>query len=124
MADADADADAETDRLKRLRAIALALPESTEKETWGHPTFRIRDKMFATCGNDAASCTFKADPSEREGLVADEERFFVPAYVGTKGWVGMRLDVAALDWDEVAELVTTSFCLIAPKTVAKQVRQP
>jgi hypothetical protein len=124
MADPDSAPDPAPDpaaerRLERLRAIALALPEATELETWGHPTFRVRDKMFASCGNDAATCTFKADPAEREGLLADEERFFFPAYVGRFGWVGMHLEGA--DWDEVAELIATSFCLIGPKRLSRSV---
>jgi predicted DNA-binding protein (MmcQ/YjbR family) len=114
---------AEAARLRRLREIALALPETTEVEAWGHPTFRVRNKMFATCGNDAGNVNFKADPDEREGLLGDEERFFVPAYAGRFGWVGLRLE-GVVDWDEVTELVTTSFCLVAPKRVARQVRQP
>jgi predicted DNA-binding protein (MmcQ/YjbR family) len=105
-------------RIDRLREICLSLPETTEKEAWGHPTFRVREKMFAACGDDAATFTFKADPDEREALLADEERFFFPAYVGSKGWVGMNL-TGKVDWGEVGELVTTSWTLIAPKRVAK-----
>jgi hypothetical protein len=48
---------------------------------------------------------------------ADPQRFFVPAYVGTKGWVGMRLDNGP-DWDEVAILVRRSYRLTAPKKLA------
>jgi predicted DNA-binding protein (MmcQ/YjbR family) len=103
-------------RIARLRAICLGLPETMEKETWGHPTFRVRDKMFAACGDDAATFTFKADPDERVPLLGDD-RFFVPAYVGSKGWLGMRLD-GEVDWVEVAELVETSWTLIAPKRVS------
>ena len=48
---------------------------------------------------------------------ADPKRFFVPPYVGHKGWVGMRLDDEA-DWDEVAKIVRRSYRLIAPKRLA------
>jgi predicted DNA-binding protein (MmcQ/YjbR family) len=59
--------------------------------------------------------TFKAGPGVQEALVTESpERFFVPKYVGSKGWVGARLDVDH-DWDEMAELIEDSFRLIAPK---------
>jgi predicted DNA-binding protein (MmcQ/YjbR family) len=100
--------------LIRLRAICLAFPEATERETWGEPTMRVRDKIFAFPRVDQV--TFKADPDERLSLLEDP-RFFLPPYVGGKGWVGMRLD-GKPDWDEVAELLATSYRLIAPKRLS------
>lgn len=105
-----------------LRALCLALPEAEEKEAWGDPTFRIRDKIFAMekRGDGRISVWCKAPPGSQHVLVnADPERFFVPPYVGHKGWVGMRLDNGP-DWDEVAALVRRSYCLIAPKRLARQ----
>jgi hypothetical protein len=49
---------------------------------------------------------------------ADPKRFFVPPYVGHKGWIGVRLDDKP-DWDEVAELVKRSYRLVAPKRLAR-----
>jgi predicted DNA-binding protein (MmcQ/YjbR family) len=66
----------------------------------------------------------KADPAEREALLAQGEPFYLPPYVGGKGWVGIRLDAAGTDWDEVAELIATSYCLIAPKRLARKVESP
>jgi predicted DNA-binding protein (MmcQ/YjbR family) len=103
--------------LDRLRAICLRLPEAAEQTTWDEPTMRVRGKIFAFAHDD--SVTVKADPGERAALLADE-RFFVPAYVGHKGWVGLRLG-EDVDWDEVAELVATSYRMIAPKRLAAQV---
>jgi len=100
--------------LDRLREICLALPEAAEQTTWDEPTMRVRGKIFAFAGDE--SVTFKADPEERTALLADE-RFFVPAYVGTKGWVGLRLG-DDVDWAEVSELIATSYRLIAPKRLA------
>ena len=97
--------------LPKLRAICLALPEAQERETWGEPTMRVRSKIFAFPRFDQV--TFKADPAERVSLLEDP-RFFYPPYVGSKGWVGMRLE-GKPDWDEVTELLTTSYRLIAPK---------
>lgn len=99
----------------RFRAICLALPETYEKETWDHPTFRVgKDKMFAGMATDGSSASLKADPDERPALLAEPERYFLPAYVGSKGWVGIHLAHPETDWDEVAELVQTSYSLIAP----------
>ena len=104
----------------RLRAICLALPEAVEKEAWGDPTFRVRDRIFAMekRGDGRVALWCKAPAGSQMVLVgADPERFFVPPYVGHKGWVGMRLDRGP-DWDEVAALVRRSYRLVAPKSLA------
>ena len=106
--------------INRLRAICLALPEALKKATWGDPTFRVRDRIFAMekRGDGRISLWCKAPPGSQMVLVgADPERFFVPPYVGHKGWIGMRLDNDP-DWAEVAEVVRRSYVLIAPKRLA------
>ena len=106
--------------IDRLRKICLALPEAEEKEAWGDPTFRVRDKIFAMekRGDGRVSVWCKAPEGSQMVLVgADPERFFVPPYVGHKGWVGVRLDTKP-DWDEVAAIVRRSYNLIAPKRLA------
>jgi predicted DNA-binding protein (MmcQ/YjbR family) len=114
------------DATDRLRKVCLALPEAVEKEAWGDPTWRVRDKIFAMVkrgdGRESLSC--KAPPGSQMVLVgADPERFFVPPYVGHRGWVGMRLD-GGPDWDEVALLVRRSYRLTAPKRLAALVVEP
>lgn len=111
---------------ERLRALCLALPEAREKQAWDHPTYRVRDKIFAmeARGDGRLSLWCKAPPGSQLVLTgADPERFFVPPYVGPKGWVGMRLDRDP-DWDEVRALVTRSYRLIAPKRLAALVPEP
>ena len=111
---------------ERLRAICLALPEAVEKEAWGDPTWRVRDKIFAMAkrGEGRSLALVQGAAGEPEVLVgADPERFFVPPYVGHKGWVGMRLD-GKPDWDEVALLVRRSYRLTAPKRLAVLVVEP
>jgi predicted DNA-binding protein (MmcQ/YjbR family) len=108
------------DPLARLRGICLSLPEAVEKPFGGHtaPSFRVRDKLFVMTSEDGRSMMFKAAPGGQEALVAsDPGRFFIPAYVGGKGWVGARLDVEH-DWAEIAELVEDSYRMIAPKRLA------
>ncbi len=107
----------------RLRSICLALPEVAEKEAWGDPTFRVRDKIFAMekRGDGRVSVWCKAAPGSQAILVgADPALFFVPPYVGSKGWIGMRLD-AKPDWNEAAAIVRRSYRLIAPKRLAAQI---
>jgi predicted DNA-binding protein (MmcQ/YjbR family) len=117
---------AEVDPLDRLRQLCLALPESTEVEAWGEPTFRVAKKLFAmyaSAGNHhgagRAAVWLKAAPGEQDLLIRrDAARFFVPPYVGVRGWVGVRLD-AGVDWAELAEMVADSYRLVAPKRFRK-----
>jgi hypothetical protein len=110
--------------LDQLRKICLALPEATEKEAWGEPTFRVRDKLFAMFSNNhhgdgriAVWC--KAPPGVQEIVVsAAPERFFIPPYVGHKGWVGINLD-GKVDWKEVAEFMADSYRMTAPKRLLR-----
>lgn len=109
--------------LDRLRAICLALPETSEKIAWGSPTFRVREKMFGMYlnnhhGDGRVALWCKSTPEVQEALVAaDPRRLFVPPYVGHKGWVGVRLD-GKVDWDEVADHVREAYRLAAPKRLA------
>jgi hypothetical protein len=113
--------------LDHLRTICLALPAATEQETWGDPTFRVRDKIFAMrkCGDGRISTWCKAPPGAQEVLVgADPERYFVPPYVGHRGWIGIRLDLADVEWDDVADLIADSYRLTAPKRLLAQLDPP
>ena len=108
------------DPLHRLRQICRALPEATEKVAWGEPTFRVREKMFAMFtdnhhGDGRISLWCKAQEGVQEILVsAAPERFYIPPYVGCKGWIGVRLDID-VDWEEVADLVKDAYQMTAPK---------
>jgi predicted DNA-binding protein (MmcQ/YjbR family) len=113
--------------IERVRRLCLALPEAFELETWDHPTFRVgggRGKIFCTAAPDGSSISVKADPVEREALLAQGDPFYVPRYVGDKGWVGIRADHPRTDWQEVSELIATSYCLVAPRRLAARVTSP
>lgn len=114
--------------LEQVRAICLGFPEATEKKAWGHPTFRVRDKIFASVGYYGSGpgigagigvevMTMKAAEGEQEVLLAQGHPFFYPKYVGPKGWIGVVLDDGA-DFEEIAELVEDSYRLIAPRKLA------
>lgn len=116
----------EDPRLVRLSGICLALPEATRELTGKHATFRIRGKTFAYFlddhhGDGIVGLTCRAPWSEPRALVeGDPERFYLPAYLGPRGWIGLRLDVGNVDWDEVADLVTDSYLRVAPKRLAAE----
>ena len=110
-------------RLQQVREICLALPEATEKEAWGDPTWRVNDKIFTMSkgnyGDHRPSLWMKVPGELRPVLLdAGPERFFIPPYVGHKGWVGIYMDTDDIDWSEVASLVEESYRLIAPRKLA------
>ena len=96
--------------------------EGAECERNGsHATFRARKKVFAYFlddhhGDGKVAVACKVNPGDNTELVrAQPERFYLPAYIGSRGWVALRLDVGKVDWDEVKELVTESYRLVAAK---------
>jgi len=111
-------------RLVRLTKICLALPEATCQYYGSHAGFLVRKRTFAYFMNNhhgdgivAVAC--KALPGDNTALAAAQPgRFYLPSYIGPRGWVALRLDVGTVDWDEVAELVVGSYLLVAPKRLA------
>jgi len=109
--------------IDRVRTACMGLPEAEERPFGGHtaPSFRVRDKFFVMTSEDQRSMTLKVPFGVNSILVgAAPEQFFLPAYVASKGWVGVRLDVDQ-DWAEIEELIRGSYRLIAPKRLAAQV---
>lgn len=111
-------------RLVRLTKICLALPETTRELHGSHGAFLVRKKIFAYFLNDhhgdgmvAVAC--KVLPGENKALAtAQPDRFYLPAYIGPRGWVALRLDVGTVDWGEVTELAACGYRLVAPKRLA------
>ena len=105
--------------LRRVRDICLALPEATERLSHGAPTFFV-GRSFAMFHDDhhgdGILGLWVAAPEGVQALMveAEPERFYVPAYVGHRGWLGVRLDVE-VDWDEVEAIITDAFRCVAPK---------
>lgn len=97
-----------------LRQVVRSLLEAEERETWGHPTFRVRDRMFAAMSDDGQEASVKATRQEQAALVsAAPETFGIPAYVGRHGWVSIQL--ATVDPAEVRELIVEAWRQTAPK---------
>lgn len=111
-------------RLARLMKICLGLPEAIQENAARHATFTVRKTTFAYYLNDhhgdgIISVCCKVLPGDNEKLIAAHpNKFYSPAYIGPRGWVALRLDVSGLDWNEVAELVVTSYKLVAPNRLA------
>ena len=106
--------------LDQLRALCMTFPDVSERLSHGEPAWFVRDKktfvMFADHHHDDRLAFWCAAPAGlQQALVAsDPERFFVPPYVGHRGWLGVYLDVP-VDWDEITDIVEDAFRIIAPK---------
>jgi predicted DNA-binding protein (MmcQ/YjbR family) len=117
---------AEDRRLARFAEICLGFPEATRQESGRHASFVVRKKTFAYYLDDhhgdgiIAVCCKTAFGENAERASAEPERFYLPAYIGPRGWVALRLDGGAIDWDEVTELAVESYRLVAPKRLAAQ----
>ncbi len=118
---------AEDRRLVRLTKVCLALPEATRRDSGSHAAFLVRKRTFAYFLNDhhgdgIVSVACKAIPGDNVVLARGQPaRFYLPAYIGSRGWIALRLDGGEIDWDEVAELVTGSYCTVGPKRLVAQV---
>jgi hypothetical protein len=101
-------------RAATVRAFALGLPGTEERETWETATFRVRGKIFCMFSEHERHLWIKATMDEQQALVSmDPAGFFVPPYVGPSGWVGAIL--AKADGGEVRELLTEAWRMTAPK---------
>lgn len=117
--------------LARIRQIALSFPGSDEKESHGRPAFYTL-KVFCYYGGSVKvdgvwdqhdqAIIFLPNAAERPALEADE-RFWVPAYLGPSGWLGLDLEGGS-DFDEVAELLEESFRATAPKRLVAELDEP
>jgi predicted DNA-binding protein (MmcQ/YjbR family) len=116
----------EDKQLRKLTEICLALPEAERSISGDHATYRVRGKVFAYFLNDhhgdgIVSVCVKSELGENTDRARREpERFYLPAYIGPRGWFGLRLDRGRVSWKEVANIVERSFRLSAPKTVVRK----
>ena len=112
-------------RLEKLSAICLALPQAVREDQLSHASFRVSKKVFAYYlnnhhGDGIVSVCGKVLSGDNESIIAANPRkFIMPAYIGPRGWVGLRLDRPTVDWSEVKELVRGSYAQIAPKRLVK-----
>ena len=117
-------------RRDRLVRLCRTFPEAAVTTHGPHLGFQVRGRTFCWYvddegGDGRVAVLCKAPQGENAGLVAsDPHRFYLPRYVGKRGWVGLRLDHQDVDWGEVAELVADSYRLVAPRRLADLVERP
>jgi hypothetical protein len=114
--------------LAAVREICLALPEASERRSHGEPTFFVGGKRsFATVWDghhgDGRFALLCAAPAGMQAMLveADPERYYVPPYVGHRGWIGVRLD-RGFDRDEIAGLVEDAYAEVAPAKLVEAAR--
>jgi phosphoribosylglycinamide formyltransferase 1 len=98
--------------LEKIRTLALALPQSSERESHGAPGWRA--------GSEKTGKFFAYFADELLALVENQpDIYFKPAYYGASGWVGIILNRAGVDWDHVSEWLERSWRTVAPKSLTK-----
>jgi len=114
------------DQRQRVTAICRAFPSSELEDKGDHAIYRVRGKVFAYFlddhhGDGIVSVCVKSQLGENlDRARLEPERFYLPAYIGARGWFGMRLDRGRVRWREVEEIVEQSYRLTAPKTLLKR----
>jgi hypothetical protein len=111
--------------LEQFRGICLELPEASERLSHGAPTFFVRGKkaflmILDNHHGDGRFAIWCAAPDGLQKMLVDAEpeRFFVPPYVGHRGWLGVRLD-RGLDWEELRAIAEDAYAEVAPKKLVE-----
>ena len=124
--------------VSRLRSICLALPEAYEEEAWVGTRWRVRERTFAhvlvifdgwppayaraaATDGPATVLTFRSSESEVDALRNAGPPYFAPPWRSDE--IGAVLDDAT-DWQEITELLTESYCALAPKKLVERVDRP
>ena len=114
------------DRLEKLAKICMALPGASKEAMHGHVAFKVGKKTFAYYLNDhhgdgIVSVCCKVLSGDNDRLIdGNPRKFYMPAYIGPRGWVALRVDRATVDWSEVQELLRGSYEQMAPKKLVRQ----
>ena len=118
------------DPIERVRQLCVALPEVGERLSHGAPTWFIRDKktlatVWDNHHNDRRLGLICAAPPGVQQQLIDEEpdRFYIPAYVGHRGWIGVRLD-RKVDWQEIEQILVDAYVCVAPAKLVAQLNDP
>jgi hypothetical protein len=114
--------------LARIRELCLGLPETSERLSHGAPTFFVRGKrafvmVLSNHHGDGRFAIWCAAPDGMQKLLvdSDQEPFFVPPYVGHRGWLGVRLD-RGLNWDELSGVIEDAYAEVAPRKLVESAR--
>jgi hypothetical protein len=113
-------------RMDRLSELCLALPGATRTDQGEHAAFRVAGRVFAYLlnnhhGDGILGVCCKVLPGDNLRLIeANPGKFYLPPYIGPRGWVGLRLDLPTVDWAEVRELLLGSHLVAAPKKAPRK----
>jgi hypothetical protein len=114
--------------LERIREICIGLPETSERLSHGAPTFFVRGKkaflmVMTDHHGDGRFALWCAAPTGMQAMLvdADPEHFFVPPYVGHRGWLGVRLD-RGVHWDELTGIAEDAYAEVAPRKLVETAR--
>lgn len=106
-----------------VRDVMASLPEAEEFVSHGSPTFRVQGKTFATYtinhhGDGRVALNLVAPPGAQKFFAElDRKTYFVPAYTGPRGWLGIELD-KGLGWETIIEHVQEAYAMVAPPALA------
>ena len=108
--------------IDRIREICAALPGADVIPEGPHHKLQVKKRNFGWhLVDDRESLVLKVPDGENEILVAaDPDRFFLPAHVAEHGYVGLHLDTEYVGWDEVRDLLTDAYRLLAPRRLASR----
>lgn len=109
--------------LDRIRAICLALPETSERESHGAPGFFVEGGRFFAYfwdnhhqdGEIVVVVKTTGDDEQAQLIELDAACYFKPAYLGSSGWIALRLKSDGVDWDRVGDRIAISWELAAPQ---------
>lgn len=113
---------------ERINRICDQLPQVTQRpggEHALHVAYMVKKRTFAYFtedhhGDGRLALICKAPAGDQAALVSGQpEQYFVPPYLGHRGWVGYWLDTRRVDWREVAELVTDAYRMTAPRQLVR-----
>lgn len=96
--------------LKKVRSIALGLPETIEDAQFGNPCFKAGKKSFTVISHNGANTMLQVwvGADRQVSLTSFDGRFKIPPYIGHNGWINLNLDTKP-NWQEIAELVESSY---------------
>jgi predicted DNA-binding protein (MmcQ/YjbR family) len=111
--------------LARITELCLFYPETTCERSGSHATFKVRKRVFAYFldnhyGDGKVAVCCKTALGEHTDLAKEDPvRFYIPAYIGPRGWIAIRLDRGRVNWKEVADFVRASYRAVAPAKLVK-----
>src|SRR5215475_3187720 len=117
-------------RRQKVLSLVSALPEAAAEVCGGrHLSFKVRGKTFGYFLNDhhgdgrvALNC--KTAPGVHDTLArVASDRFFIPKYIGTRGWLGLSIDLPTIDWTQVEDVITEAYRLVAPRALLSTLRK-